>query len=42
MVNQEGMKFSDAHHLVDADDVNILGGTLHTIKKNAEALIVAS
>jgi len=25
-----------------ADDVNILGGSVHTVKKNAEALIVAS
>jgi hypothetical protein len=28
--------------LVYADDVNILGGSIHTIKKKAEALIVAS
>ena len=28
--------------LVYADDVNILGGSVHTIKENAEALIVAS
>jgi hypothetical protein len=28
--------------LVYADDVNILGGSAHTIKKNAEALVVAS
>jgi len=27
---------------VYADDVNILGGSVHTIKENAEALIVAS
>jgi hypothetical protein len=27
--------------LVYADDVNILGGRIHTIKENAEALIVA-
>jgi hypothetical protein len=28
--------------LVYADDVNILGGSIHTIKKNAGALAVAS
>jgi hypothetical protein len=28
--------------LVYADDVNILGGSVHTIKENVEALIVAS
>jgi hypothetical protein len=28
--------------LVYADDVNILGGSVHTLKKNAEALVVAS
>jgi hypothetical protein len=28
--------------LVYADDVNILGGGVHTIKENAEAVIVAS
>jgi len=28
--------------LVYADDVNILGGSIHTVKENAEALIVAS
>jgi len=30
------------HLLVYADDVNILGGSGHTKKKNAEALAVAS
>jgi hypothetical protein len=28
--------------LVYADDVNILGGSIHAIKKNAESLVVAS
>jgi hypothetical protein len=28
--------------VVDADDVNILGGSIHTIKENTEALIVAN
>ena len=27
--------------LVYADDVNILGGSVHTIQKNTEALVVA-
>jgi hypothetical protein len=30
------------HFLVYADDVNIMGRSLHTIKKNSEALVVAS
>ena len=37
------MKLNGTHQfLVYADDANILGGSVHTIKKNAEALIVAS
>ena len=28
--------------MVYADDVNILGGSIHTVKENAEALVVAS
>jgi len=28
--------------LVYADDVKILGGSVHTVKENAEALVVAS
>jgi hypothetical protein len=28
--------------VVSTDDVNILGGIVHTIKKNAEALVFAS
>ena len=37
------MKLNGTHQiLVYADDVNILGGSIHTVKENAEALIVAS
>ena len=37
------MKLSGTHQLlVYADDVNILGGSMHTIKKNTEALAVSN
>ena len=37
------MKLNGTHQLLAyADDVNILGGSVHTVKENAEALIVAS
>ena len=42
-INQNGLKLNGTHQLlVYADDVNRLGGSMHTIKKNTEALIVAS
>ena len=42
-VHQDGLKLSGTHQLlVYADDVNMLGGGIHTIKENAEALLVAS
>jgi len=42
-VNQDGLKLNGKHQLlVYADDVNKLGGSIHTTKKNAEALVVAS
>jgi len=42
-VNQDGLKLNDTHHLlVYADDVNILGGSVHTVTENAEDLIVGS
>jgi len=42
-VNQYGLKLNGTHKLlVYADDVNILGGSIHTIKETAEALVVAS
>ena len=41
-VNQDGLKLNGTHQLmVYADDVNILGGSAHTIKENAEAVVVA-
>jgi len=41
-VNQEDLKVSGTHHLlVCADDLNILGRRILTIKKNTEALLVA-
>ena len=40
-VNQDGMKSNGTHQLlVYADDVNILGGSVHIVKKNVETLVV--
>jgi hypothetical protein len=37
------LKLNGTHQLlVYADDINILGGSVHAIKKNTEALVVAS
>jgi len=41
-VIQDGMKLNGKHQLLVYADVNILGGSVHTVKENAEALIVAS
>jgi hypothetical protein len=41
--NWEGLKLNGTHQLlVYADDVNILGGSTHSINKNIETLVVAS
>jgi len=42
-VNQDDLKLNGIHQvLVKANDVNILGGRVHAIKKNTEALVVAT
>ena len=41
-VNQDGLKLNGTHQfLAYADDVNILGGSVHTVKKNEETLVAA-
>jgi len=42
-LNQDGLKLNGTHQLLAyADDVNILVGSIHTLKENAEALIAAT
>ena len=44
-VNQDGLKLNGTHQfLAYADDVNtrILGGSIHTLKENAEALVTTT
>jgi len=42
-VNQDGLKLNGTHQLLAcADDVNILEGSIHTLKENAEALVAAN
>jgi hypothetical protein len=41
--NQVGLKLNGTHQLlIYADDVNLLGDSIHTVKKNTETLIDAS
>ena len=39
-VNQDGLKLNQLR--IYADDVNILGGSVHTMQESAEVLVVAS
>ena len=42
-VNQDDLKLNGTYQLLAyADDVNMLGGSIHTVKEKTEALIVAS
>jgi len=42
-VNQDGLILNGTHQLlVYVDDVNTLGGSVHTVKENAESLVVAT
>jgi len=42
-VHQDGLKLNGRHQLlVNADDDNLLGRRVHTIKKNSETFVVAS
>jgi len=42
-VNRDGLKLNGTHQLlVYADDVNILEGSIHTVKENAESLVAAT
>jgi hypothetical protein len=42
-VNQDGLQLNSTYQLLAyADDTNILGGSIHTLKENAEALVAAT
>ena len=42
-VNRDGFELNGTHQLLaSTDDVNIPGGSTHTVKENAEALSVAT
>jgi len=40
-VNQDGLKLNVTHQLLVYAEVNVLGGSVHTIQENAESLVVA-
>jgi len=42
-VNQDGLKLNGTHQLLAyADEINILGRSVDTVKKNAETLVAAT
>ena len=42
-VNRDGLKLNGTYQLLAyADDVNILAGSIHTVKENSEALVAAT
>jgi len=42
-VIQDGLKLNGTHQVMAyADDVNILGGSIHILKENSEALVAAT
>jgi hypothetical protein len=42
-VNLDGLKLNGTHQLLAyADDVNVLGGSVHTVKENVEPVVVAT
>ena len=42
-VNRDGLKLNGTHQMLAyADNVNKLGGSIHTLRENAEALVAAT
>jgi sorting nexin-29 len=42
-VDEDGLKLNGTHQLLAyADDINVLGGNVHAVKKNTEALVAAT
>src|SRR5215469_6032149 len=41
-VNQDSLKLNGTHQLLPYADDNILGGSVHTVKENVEALVAAT
>jgi hypothetical protein len=41
-VNQDGLKLNGTHQLLVYSDASVLGGRVHIVTENAEALLVVS